>query len=171
MTWLTQGLEANLYRLNPWWRGLPQAPLPPVKRWAFSLALGRLKNGLTKATVVSGPRQAGAAFFAPRSWRFGARGRIPPYLPFNGLAPLKDKDFWLGLRQFGLEHQALRDRAFTAFSERGAYPIAHVRADRPWDELADLLNETVIRRAIRHDLRVGPRGTRRDEHLLNAKKT
>ncbi|HZT22449.1 MAG TPA: DUF4143 domain-containing protein, partial [Verrucomicrobiae bacterium] len=32
--------------------------------------------------------------------------------------------------------------------------------------LANLLNETVIRRAIQHDLRVGPRGQKRDEHLL-----
>jgi predicted AAA+ superfamily ATPase len=28
------------------------------------------------------------------------------------------------------------------------------------------LNETVIRRAIQHDLRMGPRGAKRDEHLL-----
>jgi predicted AAA+ superfamily ATPase len=92
--------------------------------------------------------------------------KIEPYLPFNGLASVKTKGFWLGLRQFGLDNKELRDRAFQAFSERGAYPIAHVRADRPWEELADLLNETVIRRAIQHDLRLGPRGAKRDENLL-----
>ena len=59
LTNLPAGLEANLRRLNPWWRGLPQAPLPPVKRWAFPIALGRLKHGPTKVTVVSGPRQVG----------------------------------------------------------------------------------------------------------------
>ena len=32
--------------------------------------------------------------------------------------------------------------------------------------MADFLNETVIRRAIQHDLRMGPRGQKRDEHLL-----
>jgi hypothetical protein len=32
--------------------------------------------------------------------------------------------------------------------------------------VADLLNETVIRRAIQHDLRIGPKGQKRDEHLL-----
>jgi len=93
-------------------------------------------------------------------------GTIPSFLAFNGLGALKDKDFWLGLRQFGFEHREARDRAFRAFSERGAYPIAHARADRPWEELADMLNETVIRRGIQHDLRLGPRGTKRDEHLL-----
>ena len=32
--------------------------------------------------------------------------------------------------------------------------------------MADLLNETVIRRVIQHDLRAGARGRRRDAHLL-----
>jgi predicted AAA+ superfamily ATPase len=93
-------------------------------------------------------------------------GQLESYLPFNGLSSLRDKNFWVGLRQFGLKHCNLRNRAFAAFSERGAYPIAHARADRPWSELADLLNETVIYRAIRHDLRFGRKGVRRDEHLL-----
>ena len=34
------------------------------------------------------------------------------------------------------------------------------------EELADFLNETVVRRAITHDLRVGSRGQKGDEHLL-----
>lgn len=285
-TLLSRGLEADINRLNPWWKGLPLPPLPPVKRWAFPIALNRLKSGLTKITVLSGPRQIGKSTlvlqmiqtllgegtdpqhilyiqfdelpellrceepilrladwyekhflkktfnelaqagqqaylfldevqnldaWAPQlkflvdssavrvmvtgssalrieQGRDSLAGRIstlemgplilreiseirgagtvPPYLSFNGLAPMKNKEFWLGLRRFGLDHKELRDRAFTAFSERGAYPIAHVRADRPWEELADLLNETVIRRAIQHDLRLGPKGAKRDEHLL-----
>ena len=56
---LTHGLEKDLYRLNPWWHGLPQEELPPFKRWAFRTALERLRTGLTKATVVTGPRQVG----------------------------------------------------------------------------------------------------------------
>lgn len=93
-------------------------------------------------------------------------GTIEPRLPHNGLAPLKDKDFWLGLRRHGERHRAVRDAAFEAFAERGGYPVAHARADQPWERLADFLNETVIRRAIQHDLRMGPRGQKRDEHLL-----
>ncbi len=93
-------------------------------------------------------------------------GRVPAFLPFNGLAPLKDKQFWQELRQFGLDNNGIRSRAFAAFSERGAYPIAHAQADRPWDEMADTLNETIIKRAIQHDLRLGPKGAKRDEHLL-----
>jgi predicted AAA+ superfamily ATPase len=283
---LSKELEADLYRLNPWWRGLPQAPLPSFRRWAFPIALARLKNGMTKVTVLRGPRQVGKstlvlqmiqallaegvearhifyvqfdelpealkleepilrladwfehAFlgetfnqlahsgktaylfldeiqnleaWAPQlkflvdtsavrvmvtgssalrieAGRDSLAGRIstlemgplllreileireegslPPFLPSNGLAPLKEKDFWLALRKFGAAHHELRRRAFTAFSERGAYPIAHIRPERPWEELADLLNETVIRRAIQHDLRFGKRGARRNEHLL-----
>jgi predicted AAA+ superfamily ATPase len=92
--------------------------------------------------------------------------RIEPYLPFNGLAPLKNKEFWVGLRMFGERHRVLRDRSFSMFSERGAYPLAHMRADATWDEISALLIETVVRRAIQHDLRVGERGRRRDEALL-----
>ncbi|MEX2116151.1 MAG: AAA family ATPase [Bacteroidota bacterium] len=93
-------------------------------------------------------------------------GEIPPHLPSNGLAPLKQKTFWTGLRAHGEQHRVLRDQAFAAFSERGAYPIAHAREDLPWENIADALNETVIRRAIQHDLRMGPKGKKRDEHLL-----
>ncbi len=93
-------------------------------------------------------------------------GQIEPYLPFNGLAPLKDKAFWQGLVAFGKAHLALRDQAFELFSAFGAYPLAHTRPDAAWDEIAAQLVETVVRRAIQHDLRVGERGRRRDEPLL-----
>lgn len=93
-------------------------------------------------------------------------GRIEPYLAHNGLAPLREKDFWRGLREYGLEHAEMRRETFAAFSVRGGYPIAHVPPDQPLDRIADALNETVIRRAIGHDLRMGPRGRRRDAQLL-----
>lgn len=93
-------------------------------------------------------------------------GQIEPYLPFNGLAPLKDKQFWLGARDFGERHRGLRDPAFEAFSTFGSYPLAHTHAEATWDEISAQLVETVVRRAIQHDLRVGERGRRRDEPLL-----
>jgi len=91
---------------------------------------------------------------------------IAPYLPFNGLSPLKERKFWEGLRDFGEKHSKIRHAAFTAFSERGAYPVAQANPDEPWERVADVLEETVIRRAIQHDLRMGPRGKKRDEALL-----
>lgn len=283
---LSLALEADLERLNPWWRGLPQPRLPPVRRWAFPIAMQRLQSGLTKVTVLRGPRQIGkstlirqmietmlkdgvpakcillvqfdelpgllgveepilrlADWFEKRilgktfnevardgqpayvfldevqnldNWapqlkflvdssdvrvmvtgssalrieqgrdslagrisdlemgplflreilEIRREGNLEPYLASNGLAPLRDKDFWLGLRQFGQAHRADRDRAFLAFSQRGAYPVAHEKTDISWEELADHLTETVIRRAIQHDLRAGPKGRKRDEHLL-----
>lgn len=93
-------------------------------------------------------------------------GHLPAFLPENGLSPLRDKTFWTGLREFGQQQRDLRVRAFEAFSARGTYPVAQARADMPWERVADFLNETVIRRAIRHDLRMGPRGQKRDETLL-----
>ncbi len=93
-------------------------------------------------------------------------GNLKPMISVNGIQALKNQHFWEELRQHGLQHQGLRDRAFAAFSERGGYPVAQVRAELPWEEVADYLNETVIRRVIQHDLRLGERGRRRDENLL-----
>lgn len=96
--------------------------------------------------------------------RFGEEVR--PYLSENGLESLLHQDFWQGLREHGLANLALRDRAFAAFSERGGYPIAQARSDLSWPEIADHLNETVIQRAIQHDLRMGRKGIKRDPQLL-----
>lgn len=96
--------------------------------------------------------------------RFGSD--IKSQLPHNGLDSLLDLDFWRSLVTHGEEHRALRDQAFGAFSERGGYPLAHAHADVPWPEVADQLNETVIRRVIQHDLRLGERGRKRDPQLL-----
>jgi predicted AAA+ superfamily ATPase len=93
-------------------------------------------------------------------------GEIPPALPSNGLAPLKERAFWEDLRDHGQRHRAVRDQAFAAFSERGGYPRAQVAIEHPWEKVAEFLNETVIRRVIKHDLRVGERGRKRDEGLL-----
>lgn len=283
---LPLGLEADLERLSPWWRGLPQPQLPPVRRWAFPIAMQRLQSGLTKVTVLRGPRQIGkstlirqmietmlkegvpakcillvqfdelpellgaeepilrlADWFEKRilgkTFNEAARGGQPAYvfldevqnldnwapqlkflvdssdvrvmvtgssalrieqgrdslagrisdlemgplflreileirregtlqghLRINGLAALKEKEFWLSLREHGQKHRQQRDRAFAAFSQRGAYPAAHEKTDMSWEALADHLTETVIRRAIQHDLRAGPKGRKRDEHLL-----
>lgn len=96
-------------------------------------------------------------------------GEIPAFLvPFNGLAQLKQQAFWQELRDFGQQHLLVREMAFAAFSERGAYPVAHLDADMPWQEIVDQLNESVIRRVIQHDLRMGEEGGQRDEQLLEA---
>jgi len=98
---------------------------------------------------------------ALRGW-----GELNPLLSLNGLKALKERAFWEELRQEGMRHRATRDQAFAAFSERGGYPVAQARADRPWEEVADQLNETIVRRVIQHDLRVGERGRKRDQNLL-----
>ena len=89
-----------------------------------------------------------------------------PFLPDNGLSPLLDKNFWQELREFGNENAAFRTEAFRHFSERGGYPIVHKQRDVDWALLADQLNETIIKRVIQHDLRVGSRGRKRDAQLL-----
>ncbi len=92
--------------------------------------------------------------------RFGET--IEPLLPENGLEPLLRKEFWGQVQSEGRARRRERDAAFAAFSERGGYPIAQARTDAPWAATADQLNETVIQRAIQHDLRRG----RRDPLLI-----
>ena len=89
-----------------------------------------------------------------------------PFLPDNGLSPLLNKDFWLELRAHGQAQAKFRNEAFHHFSERGGYPLVHNLKDVNWYMLADQLNETVIKRVIQHDLRLGERGRKRDPQLL-----
>lgn len=89
-----------------------------------------------------------------------------PFLVDNGLEPLTRSDFWRELSEHGQRHAHEVQRAFTWFSQRGGYPLVHQRMDLEWSVLADQLNETVIRRVIQHDLRVGERGRKRDAPLL-----
>lgn len=93
--------------------------------------------------------------------------KIPgAFLPDNGIARLKQKAVWQQLKEYGLQNDLFASEAFAAFSERGAYPIAHLRAGVPWEFVADQLNETVITRVIQHDLRLGEKGRKRDPQLL-----
>ena len=89
-----------------------------------------------------------------------------PFLRDNGLADLLDKGFWIDLRDHGLRHQQVRENAFGHFAERGGYPVVHREKDVDFAQLADHLNETVIKRVIQHDLRIGERGRKRDPKLL-----
>lgn len=89
-----------------------------------------------------------------------------PFHADNGLAALTQREFWSSLQQHGKANRRERDQAFAWFSERGGYPLVHERPEVPWETVADQLNETVIRRVIQHDLRIGERGRKRDAPLL-----
>ena len=91
---------------------------------------------------------------------------LPPFLRDNGLGSLIDKEFWHDLRAHGLTNASFRQESFRHFSERGGYPLVHRLKDEDWNSLADQLKETVIKRVIDHDLRVGGRGRKRDGRLL-----
>ncbi|MCX5768720.1 MAG: AAA family ATPase [Candidatus Hydrogenedentes bacterium] len=89
-----------------------------------------------------------------------------PFLEDNGLEPLTRKEFWQDLAAHGRHVATVRDDIFSRFSAAGGYPLVHESHEIPWSQLADQLNETVIRRVIEHDLRVGDRGRKRDAPLL-----
>jgi predicted AAA+ superfamily ATPase len=92
-------------------------------------------------------------------------GKLEPFQVDNGLADWNRLDFWKGLIESARAQSDVLVPAFNSFSERGGYPLAQNR-DIPWPEVADQLNETVIRRVIGHDLRLGERGRKRDPRLL-----
>jgi hypothetical protein len=96
--------------------------------------------------------------------RFGAS--VTPALGENELERLTQRQFWEELLRRGRSEADLRNRAFAAFSERGGYPRAQQEWQVSWPEMADHLNETVIHRAISHDLRMGEVGRKRDQTLL-----
>ena len=96
--------------------------------------------------------------------RFGQD--LSPFWTEKDLEKLASQDFWRDAISHSTSESELRQQVFSMFSERGAYPAAHEKPDVPWHELADHLNETVIKRAIQHDLRLGARGQKRDERLL-----
>jgi len=89
-----------------------------------------------------------------------------PFIEDNGLEPLTQKSFWQELADQGARAGESRDFIFERFSERGGYPLVHSHRDTAWGALADQLNETVIKRVIQHDLRIGERGRKRDAPLL-----
>jgi predicted AAA+ superfamily ATPase len=89
-----------------------------------------------------------------------------PFIEDNGLEPLTGKPFWQELAGHGARVFESRDFIFDRFSERGGYPLVHSHRDSAWGALADQLNETVIKRVIQHDLRIGERGRKRDAPLL-----
>ncbi len=79
-------------------------------------------------------------------------GELAPLQAANGWGDWLDGDFWRQAAEHGRRQAAVRDRAFAAFSERGGYPFAQIHRRRSWQEVADYLSETVIRRVVRHDL-------------------
>jgi predicted AAA+ superfamily ATPase len=95
-----------------------------------------------------------------------AFGDLKPMQAENGWADWIRPDFWQNLVAHAASQSEMLARAFSAFSERGAYPMAQTHVETPWEEIAAQLNETVVKRVIKHDLRIGERGRKRDPQLL-----
>jgi len=89
-----------------------------------------------------------------------------PLLRRNHVEALTERSFWQALVEQAREETGLRRQAFEAFSARGGYPLAQAHPELPWPDLADHLNDTVVRRAIVHDLRSEADSGRHDPLLL-----
>ena len=90
---------------------------------------------------------------------------FPPEESFGQLSRL---EFWQELAQHGRRNAEACDQAFSLFSERGGYPMAHDLSQPPadWSTLAHRLNEDIIRPVLQHDLLTEPHGQGRDATLL-----
>jgi predicted AAA+ superfamily ATPase len=86
---------------------------------ALRIAQGRDSLAGRISTLEMGP------LFLREILEIRGEGTLEAPLPFSGLAPLKDKDFWLKLKRLGQEHQRQRDRAFAVFLRAGGI------SDRP----------------------------------------
>ena len=93
-------------------------------------------------------------------------GNLQPLQTENGWQDWLLSDFWRELVNHGQAQRNVLASAFAAFSARGAYPMAQANAEVPWEDIAAQLNETIVKRVIEHDLRVGERGRKRDRLLL-----
>jgi predicted AAA+ superfamily ATPase len=126
---------------------------------ALRIALGADSLAGRLQTLEAGPL---------RLAEIAAVNGLPGIQPFdveNGYSHWGEREFWAGLRDHALKDVLARDQAFALFAERGGYPLAHA-AGATWHEVAQQLNEQIIKRVIQHDLRVGERGAKRDEDLL-----
>lgn len=93
-------------------------------------------------------------------------GDLTPLQSDNGWTEWLQPGFWCDLCRHAAAQRAVLERAFAAFSERGGYPLAQSNPEVDWSDIAEQLNETVVRRVIEHDLRIGERGRKRDPQLL-----
>lgn len=93
-------------------------------------------------------------------------GDLKPFQTENGWKDWLKPAFWRDLSAHAVHQAGVLQQAFAAFSERGAYPLAQAHPDVSWEDIAGQLNETVVKRVIEHDLRIGERGRKRDQQLL-----
>ena len=92
-------------------------------------------------------------------------GTLAPYQESLDLTEWSDQGFWEGLAHYSTDSPLLLDGAFRAFSEWGGYPKGHADESQTWQDIATYLVDTVVRRTIDHDLRMGG-DRRRDGHIL-----
>ncbi|MFY9822270.1 MAG: DUF4143 domain-containing protein [Thermoanaerobaculia bacterium] len=122
---------------------MAESPLPPV----VQLGKDSLKGQTT--TIAAGVLSL-TEIATLRGIDLGC-----PFLADNGVELLAQQEFWRELVSHGKRVAKPRDLAFRFFSERGSHPLAHQETDSAWRDLADQLNETVIRRVLQHDLHLG----------------
>jgi hypothetical protein len=86
-------LEQDVRSLNPHWEGKPGPRIPPVRRWAFDRLLRILKNGLTPAAVLRGPRRVGKTILLRQIMADLITNGVPPdsilYIAFDEIGSLE----------------------------------------------------------------------------------
>ena len=82
-------LSENLRSTNPWWHGDEMLKPPPFHRWPFKRLLYLLKDGMTPAVVLRGPRRVGKTVLLKQVIQSLLKEGIPGnrilYVPFDEL--------------------------------------------------------------------------------------
>ena len=136
-------LAQVIERLNPLWRAEPGPPLPPYRRWPFDALMHHLKQGLTPAVLLRGPRRVGKTVLLRQVIqaliREGVDGRRILYLPFDELPdlarlrmPILTVPFWYQDRYLGRSFNQAAHGGKSAFlfldETRALYPLREVKA-------------------------------------------
>lgn len=90
---MSEGLEEDIRRINPWWQGESSINVPPFKRWAFDLVLERITGGMAPIVALKGSRQVGKTTILNQTIQALPDSGIPPAcifrIQFDKLPPLR----------------------------------------------------------------------------------
>jgi predicted AAA+ superfamily ATPase len=86
-------LAQNIRSMNPWWVGKPMLQPHKFRRWPFARMLRSVKQGMTAATVLRGPRRVGKTILLNQAIESllaeGVDAKRILYIPFDELPTLR----------------------------------------------------------------------------------
>ena len=145
-------LQLNIEGNNPWWRG-EEMPRPPAfHRWPFERLLRMVKEGMTPATVLRGPRRVGKTILIRQVMQAllgeGVDGRRILYVAFDELPTLRGiKEPVLAISRW-FEREVLKE-SFNASANAGRSVYIFLDEVQNLDAWAPQVKNLVDNHAVR----------------------